>query len=480
MLLKLLPLTLISASLSHLQAQQGTSLPADLIRDLNAVKAQALDHLIAFPLLDNLSDGIGPRLTGSGQEGRAGRWALEEMRKIGLGNVHPEVWPLVRGWKRGFARGRLVSPFPLELTLTSLGWAGSTAKNGIEADVVKVDASALDYESRNHAARWANKILLVAPKDRKPADLFKAAAGMPALLSVAIKAHALAIIQIDWRPGIMLPHTGPLTIAEHPPDIPVVSLAGEQEQLISHILSHILETGKPVRMRLNIQNDFTQGSIRSGNIVGELRGLDYPEQIIIVGAHLDSWDLGTGAIDDGFGVAAVLGAANAIIAAGIKPKRTIRFVLFTGEEQGLLGSKAYVRAHADELNNVICAFALDWGNGPITKLPLAGHDELRTAFEELFRSIADVAPIKVVPGFLNSTDAYAFSLVGIPGIAPYQDSPNYSMIAHSAADTLDKVDAGVLARNSAILALSAVWFADYPSRLGRRWPADETAHRLQQ
>lgn len=469
-------LLLICSLVPGLRARQSTPLASDVIQSLDAVKAEALQHPIAFPLLQELSDGIGPRLTGSAQEARAGRWALDEMRTIGLSNVHPERWQLNRDWHRGYARGRLISPFPLDLTLTSLGWAGSTPKGGVEADVIKVDGSTLDDEIQKNSSQWQNKILLVTPKDPKHADLFKMMSGMPVLLSAAVKAHAFAVIEIDPRPGIMLPHTGPITFAGPSSDLPAVALADEQEQLISRML----DSGKPVRVRLDIQNDFTPGPVPSSNIVGEIPGSKNSEQTVLVGAHLDSWDLGTGAIDDGFGVAAVLGAAKSIIASGVKPKRTIRFVLFTGEEQGLLGSKAYVQMHKGELQNLICAFALDWGNGPITKLPLAGHDELRVPFEELFRSIEDVASVKVVPGFLMSTDAYAFSLVGIPGIAPFQDSPNYSLIAHSAADTLDKVDATVLARDSAILALSALWVADYQIRIGSVWSAEETAAKLHQ
>jgi len=296
----------------------------------------------------------------------------------------------------------------------------------------------------------------------------------PHIVSIAIKTHALAIIVEDWRPGIVLPHTGPVGFAGSFSNIPIVSLANEQEQL----MSDVIDSGQPVRIKLDVQNEFTPGSVLSRNIVGEIGGSQNPEQVIVVAAHLDSWDLGTGATDDGFGVAAALGAAHSIISSGVKPKRTIRFVLFTGEEQGLLGSKAYVQAHADELKNVVCAFALDWGSGPITKIPLAGHEELRGPFEELAQSVADVAPIQVSSGFLMSTGAYAFTLVGIPGIAPFQDSPNYSMIAHSAADTLDKVNAEVLTRNSTILALMALWFADHPQRLGSTWSPEETFSKL--
>ena len=296
----------------------------------------------------------------------------------------------------------------------------------------------------------------------------------PTLMAVAAKHHVLAVVEADWRPGSVLPHTGPVAVAGPASDIPVISLANEQQQLITDII----DSGHPVQIKLDIQNTFSAGPVQSQNIVGEIPGLQDPEQIVIVAAHLDSWDLGTGAIDDGFGVAAVLGAANSIISSGVKPNRTIRFVLFTGEEQGLLGSKAYVEAHAGELRNVICAFALDWGNGPITKIPVAGHEELHTPFERLFQLVPELTTIKIGSGFLMSTDAYAFTLAGIAGIAPFQDSPDYAMIGHSAADTLDKVNPKILTQDSPTLALLALWVADHPQRLGSAWSAEETAKKL--
>lgn len=211
----------------------------------------------------------------------------------------------------------------------------------------------------------------------------------------------------------------------------------------------------------------------------DLPGTEHPEQLVIVGAHLDSWDLGTGAIDDGFGAAAVLAAAETLLRSNAESKRTIRFVLFTGEEQGLLGSRAYLAAHQQELANVICAFALDWGQGPITKIPLAGHSEFRSALEQFTAAVADFQKLEVTPGYLFATDAYSFTFAGLAGIAPFQESPDYSLEGHSAADTLDKVDPGTLARDSGLLALMSFWVADYPARLGELWPAGKTAETLE-
>jgi carboxypeptidase Q len=193
---------------------------------------------------------------------------------------------------------------------------------------------------------------------------------------------------------------------------------------------------------------------------------------------LDSWDQGTGAIDDGFGVAAVLGSAKSIIESGLKPQRTLRFVLFTGEEQGLLGSRAYTSRHQAEMKNVVCTLVLDWGYGPITKYLLGGHAELTSALDELFPVLTGVVSPQVGKGFLTYTDGFSFTLAGVPEIGLFQDSPDYGLLGHSAADTLDKTDPEVLARDSAALAISDLWFADYPVQVASHWSPAKTAQML--
>jgi Zn-dependent M28 family amino/carboxypeptidase len=331
-------------------------------------------------------------------------------------------------------------------------------------------------EAQDHSANWPGKILLLTPKDPKHFDLFKSMSDLPAFLAAAASAHAIAIINGDPRPGILLPHTGPIGLPFHRTDLVVLDMASEQRDLIARTL----QLGKVGRVKIDVQNEFTRGAVPSRNIVGEIPGSDYPEQVVVLGAHLDSWDLGTGAVDDGFGVAAVLGSAKAILSAGVKPKRTIRFILFTGEEQGLLGSHAYLKQHQAEARNFVCAVVLDWGSGPITRFPLAGHDEFAAPMQELFRSSKALASVTTSPGYLTFTDAYSFTLAGIPGIAPLQDSPNYNMVGHSAADTLDKVNESTLNQDTAMMASMAIWIADYPVRIGSVWSPEQTSQSLQE
>ena len=204
-------------------------------------------------------------------------------------------------------------------------------------------------------------------------------------LKAAHEAGAVAVIGGQGgrkAAGMHLTHTGALGFDAYY-DIPVVSMAAEdQEQL-----ERYLDRGKTVRLKINVQNRVTDGPVDSANVVGEIRGTENPEQIIVVGGHLDSWDLASGSTDNGCGATVTLGAAEAIIKSGFKPRRTIRFVLFTGEEQGLLGSLAYVKAHQSDMSNYVAALILDFGQGPVTGFQMGGHDDLIPAVQK-FASFA--------------------------------------------------------------------------------------------
>jgi Zn-dependent M28 family amino/carboxypeptidase len=257
-------------------------------------------------------------------------------------------------------------------------------------------------------------------------------------------------------------------------EIPVVSMIAEDQQQ----LTRFLDQGKHVRMQINVQNHVTSGPVDTANVVGEIRGSEHPEQVIVVGGHLDSWDLATGATDDGCGVATTLGAAKAIKLSGFKPKRTIRFVLFTGEEQGLLGSLAYTKMHKDELPNHVAAVILDNGQGPVVRLDMGGHDDLIPAVEKFTESVKSFGEVEVDDRTVFGTDAGPFILAGLPGINMGQDSPEYKFTHHSAVDTFDKVKPDLLTRDATVMGLTAFWIADRPERLASPWPPEKTAKML--
>jgi len=193
---------------------------------------------------------------------------------------------------------------------------------------------------------------------------------------------------------------------------------------------------------------------------------------------LDSWDLAQGATDNGSGTASVLGAADSIMRSGQRPRRTIRFVLFTGEEQGLDGSFAYVKQHRDEMGNHLGNLVLDAGQGAVTGFQMGGRDDLVKIFEPFARSLGSVRPISVDDKVESGTDTLPFSIAGLPGINMLQETADYRLTHHSAADALEAQKPDVLAQNSMLMALAAFWIADRPERFASPWPAERTAKML--
>src|ERR1051325_1991333 len=451
-------------------AQDGT-MPA-----LTAIAGQGMMSNQAFDDLEELSDYIGGRVTGSPEAGQAIEWGMQKMRAMGLENVRAEKWKISRGWTRGPASAELVVPIHRHLTVDSMGWVGSTKAGGEEAEVVPVNSNQLEDEMKNKSASWAGKVLLIVKKVVAPPPKPANFARFGDFLKKAHEPHAVAVIGGQgggFPAGMHLTHTGAMGFDTYY-EIPVVSMIAEdQEQL-----TRFLDQGKQVRMQINVQNRVSSGPVDSANVVGEIRGSEHPEQVIVVGGHLDSWDLATGATDDGCGVATTLGAAKAIKLSGFKPKRTIRFVLFTGEEQGLLGSLAYTKTHKDEMANHVAALILDNGQGPVVGLNLGGHDDLIPAVKKFASAVKGFGEINVDDRTVFGTDAGPFILAGLPGINMGQDSPEYKYTHHSAVDTFDKVKADMMMRDATMMALTSFWIADRPERLASPWPAEKTAKML--
>src|SRR5229473_1178419 len=429
----------------------------------------------AFQYLTELSDDIGSRVTGSPAERRAEEWSVAKMKAMGLENVHTEKYQLWRGWTRGTAQGELLDPIRRPLHADAMGWTGSTPAGGAEGEVVAVNLFNIDEEVK-HTSRLSGKIVLVVMQGvpKKNADSLFATFGD--FLKAASKAGAVAVIGGQGGSkavGMNLTHTGILGF-EAEFAIPVLSLTAEDQGQ----LERYIESGKKVRVRFNVQNTFSNGPVESANVVGEIRGRENPEQVLVVGAHLDSWDLSEGTTDNGTGSASVLGAADAIMRSGMKPRRTIRFVLFTGEEQGLDGSFAYVKQHQSELANHLGDLVLDEGQGPVSEFQLGGRDDLVASFQPFSKSLANIREIKVDEKVESGTDTLPFSMAGLPGINMNQDSPDYKYTHHSAGDALEAVKPDVLTQNATLMALTAFWIADRPERFAAPWPAERTAKML--
>jgi Zn-dependent M28 family amino/carboxypeptidase len=297
-------------------------------------------------------------------------------------------------------------------------------------------------------------------------------------LKAAHDAGAIAVIGGQGgskSAGMNLTHTGILGF-DTDYAIPVVSMTAEDQGQLERFIAR----GITPRIRINVQNTLTTGPAETANVVGEIRGREHPEEILVVGGHLDSWDLAQGTTDNGSGTATTLGAADAILRSGQKPRRTIRFVLFTGEEQGLDGSFAYMKQHAAEIENHLGDLILDEGQGPVTDLMLGGRDDLIPALEPFVASLGFVKTLKVNDKVESGTDTLPFSIAGLPGINMNQDTADYKYTHHSAADALEAQKPEVLTQNTTIMALTAFWIADRPERLASPWPAERTAKMLRQ
>ena len=458
-------------------ASEGSAPPDDgTMKALSAVAGAGTMQAHTYEYLEELSDDIGARVTGSPGAATAIAWGAEKMKEIGLENVHTESWKLFRGWTRVYADAEIISPIHRRVMVDSMGWVGSTQTGGAEAEIVTMNAYHLEDEIRNSAANWRGKVILVVHSGPKPPHDPASFARFGDFLKAAYAAGAVAVIGGQGggkATGMHLTHTGILGFDTYY-DIPVVSMAAEDQDQIERYIAR----GKKVRLKINVQNRVTDGPVDSANVVGEIRGTQNPEQIVVIGGHLDSWDLASGSTDNGCGATTTLGAAEAVVKSGYKPRRTIRFVLFTGEEQGLDGSIAYVRTHKDEMANHVAAVILDSGQGPVRGLQLGGRNDLIPDVEKFAKSLQAFGDLGVDDEVEFGTDTGPFILAGLPGINLDQDSPDYKYTHHSPVDTFDKVKAEVLDRNATVMALTGFWIADRPERLASPWPAEKSARML--
>ena len=429
----------------------------------------------AFQYLAELSDDVGPRVTGSANERKAEEWAVAKMKAIGLENVRTEKYTIWKGWTRGTAEAEILSPVRHKLHVDAMGWTGSTPTGGAEGDVVPVNIFDIDNEIKN-VSRLKGKVALVVAQGKPNKDSNVLFAQFGDFLKAAGPAGAVAVIGGQGggkSAGRNLTHTGILGFnADF--SVPVLSMTAEDQGQ----LERFLERGLKPRVRFNVQNSFTNGPVEAANVVGEIRGREHPEEIFVVGGHLDSWDLAQGTTDNGSGSAATLGAADAIVRSGQRPRRTIRFVLFTGEEQGLDGSFAYMKQHQAELANHLGDLILDFGQGPVTGFQLGGRDDLIPVFQPFAAALSNLHPVQVDDHVESGTDTLPFSMAGLPGINMNQDASDYGLTHHSAADALEAQKPDTLAHNATLMALAAFWIADRPERFASPWPAERTAKML--
>ena len=420
------------------------------------------------PLLSDtraLVDGIGGRPTGSAALDQAIAWGLARFKEAGLENVHPEPYRAPSIWLSHAESAELVSPRAAwespeagRLRVAGMPFTTPTPPGGLEAPVADVGAGdEAGFASAGPARVRGAWVLIHTEPMRSLDDLFKEYLATPAIVERARVGGAAGVLWISNRPARLLyRHNATLDGSVYPLPGAVVEREGGLR------LSRLIAAGQSVRVKLTLDSEARKDA-PAQNVVAELRGREKPDEVIILGAHLDSWDLGRGALDNASNVALVLDVARqmaALAREGFRPRRTVRFALYTGEEAGLWGSWAEARSSRAGLDRVKAQIVYDVGTGRTTGFSLGGREDLRAATEAALRPVAAFGPFTHTADAFVGTDNYDYLVEGVPTLVANQEGGPYLPDYHAESDTFDKVDARELKVNAAIAAALAFGLAD--------------------
>ena len=442
------------------------------LSELKQLQKAALESDYAYRQVAHLANNIGPRLSGSTQAAKAVEYVAAELKALGCEVQLEKV--MVPHWVRGEETAALVqfsgqAPNTTQkIVLCALGGSVATPKDGIEAEVLVVK-NFDELKSMPHE-KVAGKIVLfnypfdkqMAAEGRSLQAYGKAVVYRSDGPSAAARQGAVAcLIRSVGGADYRLPHTGMTDYAADAPKVPAGAVTAEDADLILHLLRQ-----GPVKMKL-ILTPQTLPDAESANVIADIKGSEHPEQVVIVSGHLDSWDLGTGAIDDGAGVAVSMEVANVIQKLRLKPKRTIRVIAWMNEENGEAGSKQYAKDHDKEFSNHFAAMETDGGAGH----PIGVNIKANQKVKKIFAPVANVLQ-ESGAGILDlvehcGADIEPLEKAGVPAFSPIQDSRFYFNYHHTAADTLDKIVPKELAENSAVVAVVAYALANMERPLPR-------------
>jgi len=410
--------------------------------------------------LERLTDQVGGRVPGTPAMQAAVQWGVDAFKAAGADTVHTEDFTIQAGWSEGDTELTVVAPEQFHPRAVSRAW---TPALGLAQHVPVIDVGNGSTAEFAKATDTAGAILLVQSSEmRHWSDLVAEYARARQVADRALKAKALAIAFQSTRPhDLLYRHTS--AVQGDIDRIPSILVAREDAGRMVRLLS----SGQKLYADLSIPNHIA-GPITSANVIAELRGSEKPDEFVVLGAHLDSWDLGTGALDNGCNAALVIDALRAIKDSGVRPKRSIRFILFSGEEQGMVGSYSYVRAHRQEMDNVAAVVIFDSGIGSVSGFSLGGRKDLVAAAGKLLAQVKPVAKGKFTTDAGADTDNFDFMMEGVPTLVANQDEANYLINYHAMSDTFDKVDLALLKKHVAEAAGVTFALANSPERLGPR------------
>lgn len=418
--------------------------------EMKAVTNQLAGSIYTGPsmsTLRELTDSFGGRLTGSPAYARSAEWAAARFRSYGIQNVRLEPFTIPAGWQRGAASGALVSPLPRPLYVASMGWSPSTAPGGVQGQIVAL--SDVSSDKLKDTEKLRGKIVLLDSTKIFAEGWTKALPRLDVAWEVFQEAGVLAALTTDREKNNVINAHAWLWGAKALP-IPVAEIGMEDGKM----LQRLLEQG-PVTVRIMLDNKLS-GETQVNNVVAEIRGSERPDEWILVGAHLDSWDFGTGAQDNGTGTVSVLEVARAIAALPKAPRRSIRFALWGGEEEGLLGSYAYTEAHRNEMSKCVAVLNTDNGSGHPKGWRVEGRKDLKEAMQPLSDALLkDLNGGELSMETSYDTDHGPFMLFGVPSLDLNVDLAKYFEIHHKSSDTIDKVDALDFKAGTAIVVVTA-------------------------
>ena len=461
-LIAFLPLFFVSVNYAHDGSVDNTVSPKALnfqeVKQLNSLKQTALSSTLSYDLVESLTTQVGPRMMGTPGDKLSVEWAVNKMNALGFDKVWTEE---VSGpqWVRGEAQARIVAPYPHNVVALALGGSVGTSDKGITADVAHFKTLA-DLQAAKKGS-LTGKIAFVSYRMDRHIDgngYGKAVGTRVTGANIAAEKGAVALIMRSvGTDNNRTAHTGVMRYKEGGKKIPAAALSNPDADLLVNQLNR----GKPVSFYLKMTSRMNnKATVKSANVIGEITGSELPKEIVAIGAHLDSWDVGTGAIDDGMGVGMVMAAAHHISLLDKRPKRTIRVILFAAEEVGLLGAKQYMVDHKDEMKHHVLGAEWDFGLGRIYEMKTGVGAQGLNAVRELAQHLA---PLGVSLAPMNNaraqSDMSLLSDAGMPSINFSPDGSRYFDYHHTENDTLDKVNAEDLKQNTAVYTMFAFFAA---------------------
>ena len=438
-----------------LGAQQAPSLDQRYATQADQLIGAALRDSAAWDRLARLTDGFGHRLSGSASLEQAIDWMLAEMRRDGLENVRGEP-AMVPRWVRGRESADLVAPRAMDLPMLGLGGSIGTPPEGLTAEVLVVSSFA-DLEQRAAEAR-GRIVLFDVPFTSYGATVQYRGNGA---IAAARAGAVAALVRSVGSYSLRTPHTGAMRYDSTVTRIPAAAITTEDAAMLHRMQNR----GERIAVRLRMEAR-TEPDAPSRNVVAEIRGRELPDEVVVMGGHIDSWDVGQGAVDDGGGVVIAWEAVRLMKQLGLRPRRTVRVVGWVNEENGGRGGQAYRDAHAAELDNHILAIESDGGVFAPVGFGFTGSDSARVLLRQVVRLLARVGGDSLLAGG-GGADIGPIMQRGVPGMS-HDTEGDYFWFHHSNADTVDKVDPRDMGLSVAMMAVMAYVVAEMPERLPRQ------------